>query len=226
MIYGELGRYPLDITIKTRMINYWCRIISGKQSKFSYFMYQKLRHLNSNTKWISKIKQILDEAGRSDIWLSEPANVNCASLISQTLKDQFLQEWSTRLDKSSKGLNYRIFKEHIVLEPYFYKLPTALYLNLAKLRTGNHRFPCERGRWLGIDISERKCILCDLQDIGDEYHYVLICPFFTDVRKKYIQTYYTTNPNILKYKQLLSDNSLPQLQRLAVFARILIHTVQ
>ena len=28
MIYGELGRYPLDISIKLRMINYWFKLVT------------------------------------------------------------------------------------------------------------------------------------------------------------------------------------------------------
>jgi hypothetical protein len=35
MVYGELGRYPIDIDIKVRTISYWARLLSGKQAKFS-----------------------------------------------------------------------------------------------------------------------------------------------------------------------------------------------
>ena len=28
MVYGELGRYPIDIDIKVRMISYWSKLIS------------------------------------------------------------------------------------------------------------------------------------------------------------------------------------------------------
>ena len=37
MLFAELGRYPLDITVKIRMIGFWTRIISGKETKLSYF---------------------------------------------------------------------------------------------------------------------------------------------------------------------------------------------
>ena len=30
MVYGELGRYPLDISIKLRIINYWAKLVTGK----------------------------------------------------------------------------------------------------------------------------------------------------------------------------------------------------
>lgn len=99
-------------------------------------------------------------------------------MIKHILDGQFLQTWSAKLDNSSKGLNYRLFKDTIKLEDYFLKVPPSYYLHFAKLRTGNHRFSCESGRWLGPELNDRKCTLCNLQEVGDVFHYVLICPFF------------------------------------------------
>ena len=36
MLYAELGRYPIEITIKQRMVSFWTRLITGKISKLSY----------------------------------------------------------------------------------------------------------------------------------------------------------------------------------------------
>lgn len=47
MVYGELGRYPLEIDIKVRMISYWCKLIQGKQSKLSTIAY-KLLYVTKN----------------------------------------------------------------------------------------------------------------------------------------------------------------------------------
>lgn len=227
MIYGELGRYPIEIIIKDRMINYWNRLISSKQNKLASLLYQKLRsttHINS--KWILKIQDILEESGRRDIWLNQIPNPNTGTLIKQILKDQYLQSWNTKLEKSSKGLNYRIFKDSINLEQYFLQLPTHLLLSLAKLRTGNHRFPCERGRWQGIELSDRKCTLCNLKEVGDEFHYVLVCPFFKEEREKYIKKYFFLNPNVLKFKELMNCQNVDKLKQLALFVKILVQTVQ
>ena len=112
MLYGELGRLPLDIIIKTRMINFWYRIITGSQNKFTYILYQKLvstEGLNSN--WVSCIKQILQDCGRPDIWETQTPNRSTAALIKQCLVDQFYQKWSQNPDNSSKRRNYSIFKQ-------------------------------------------------------------------------------------------------------------------
>ena len=33
MVYGEFGRYPLEIMIKIRMVKYWCKLLNGKKYK-------------------------------------------------------------------------------------------------------------------------------------------------------------------------------------------------
>ena len=78
-----------------------------------------------------------------------------------------------------------------------------MYLNFAKFRTSNHRFPCEVGRYHNIELSDRKCTLCDKNDVGDEMHYLLICPYFDDDRIKFIPKYCYTRTNIIKFKQIM-----------------------
>ena len=39
MLYTELGRHPLDLQIKQKMMNYWTRLLKGKTSKPSYQLY-------------------------------------------------------------------------------------------------------------------------------------------------------------------------------------------
>ena len=72
MIYGELGRFPLSISIKVRMIKFWCKIVTGKRLKFSSLFYNLLYIYYTNygfeSKWLLCIKQILDDCGLSFIW--------------------------------------------------------------------------------------------------------------------------------------------------------------
>ena len=41
MIYGELGRYSLEIDIKSRIISFWAKLLhlSGKELKLSKIIY-------------------------------------------------------------------------------------------------------------------------------------------------------------------------------------------
>ena len=61
-IYGELGRYPLSITIKQRMICYWTRILKSNQHKLNKVMYDILYNLHCkythSSGWIKCINTI------------------------------------------------------------------------------------------------------------------------------------------------------------------------
>ena len=62
MLHAELGRYPMDITIKTRMIGYWISLVNGGNSKIAktlYNMHFNELHKGRDLKWISFIKNIL-----------------------------------------------------------------------------------------------------------------------------------------------------------------------
>ena len=42
MIYDDCGRFPLGIQVKTRIIKFWAKILTGKNTKISYKMYELL----------------------------------------------------------------------------------------------------------------------------------------------------------------------------------------
>lgn len=188
MVNAELGRLPLQIIIKTRMIVYWNKLIVGKENKLSFKLYQFMLNIPIfQSKWITQIKNILTETGRLDLWYNQHniQGLDIKHIIKQALIDQYYQNWNHALHNSSKGAtNYSIYKTSICFEKYFNLLNKKYFLQLVKFRTGSHYLPVEVGRWENIDISERKCYLCNKNDIGDEMHYLLICPFFCTRQKK------------------------------------------
>ena len=76
MIYAESGRYPLEITVKCRMMSYWNSLLINSKSKISYRIYQYMLNIpNLNSNWINYIKDILNSRGMTDIWLNQN-NIN------------------------------------------------------------------------------------------------------------------------------------------------------
>ena len=172
MLYGELGRYPLDLNIKLRMINYWSKLLTGKQEKLPALLYKLSFQLYGNdVPWLNSIKNIFDECGMSYVWNRQffIRNTWLYTIIKQNLIDQFKQSWHTTVQESPKALNYRIFKENLEFEHYFSKLDDKNIFTLCKFRTVNHKLPIESGRWQNIARENRKCTICDSGDIGDEY---------------------------------------------------------
>ena len=148
-------------------------------------------------------------------------NLSTSKLIKQTLLDQYLQTWNAQLQDSSKGRSYSLFKQEIKLENYIFTLNGPLLFAMIRFRTANHKMPIETGRWNQIDLPERKCQLCDKNDLGDEYHYLFICPFFRNERAIFIDRHFRTDPNILKYKELLQIKDNEKLIKLGKFMRII-----
>ena len=74
MVYGEFDRFPLEIQIKTRMIKFLAKILTGKNTKISYYMYKLLFYLHNeniySSKWISCIQKPLQDVGLKYKWIS------------------------------------------------------------------------------------------------------------------------------------------------------------
>ena len=205
------------------MVNFWSSILNGKQSKLSFQTYMYMYKSHHNYKWPNYIQSILSDCGMNFIWLQQFRSVpkNIAKKVKNRLLDQNLQAWTAELQSSSKGMHFALFKDNLGCESYITKLNGASLLNMFKFRTCNHRFPVETGRWENIALENRKCELCPKNDIGDNFHYLLTCPFFEPQRKKLINSYFYARPNVVKYKELLNITSEPKLKKLSSFMKIL-----
>ncbi len=217
MVYGELGRYPISITIKVRMVVFWYKLITGKKAKLSSRMYQILHNLFIQNKyassWLVFVKSILDECGH--IWYSyQTLSLNCKlewlkRAVRRTLVDQFIQQWTEEMRRSSKCDVYREFKTELKFESYLTNLPKVSARYLCKYRTCNHRLPIETGRYLKLERNRRICNLCHNGDLGDEYHYLFVCKDqdLMHQRKQLLPKFYWKNPSMFKYITLMGEIS-------------------
>ena len=191
MIYGETGRFPLYINVFTRMTTYWSKMFTCTEDKIVNivykYMYNQLSNDGIKCQWIECIQKILNNCGLSFIWNGQGV-VNAkwlSAIVNQNLKDQFIQKWSNDINSSSKGQIYRIFKTNFGFESYIKNLHPKQRKLLMKMRTSNHHLPVETGRWCGTPLNERVCLLCNNGKIGDEYHYILECTAFSEIRKNF-----------------------------------------
>jgi hypothetical protein len=234
-VYGELGREPLDLSAHTRMICFWSRIITAKQSKLTKILYNVVFKLDRDVSctftstWINCVKDILIKCDLESVWENQItfdiSRINwLKSTVNVKLKELFHEKWSFDVYNSSKCLNYRIFKENFIFENYLIQLPANLRQYLTKLRCASHKLPIEKGRFLNITRDERICNLCLLDEIGDEFHYLFKCTHFNNHRMKYIENQFSINPNSVKYNQLMSSSNRHQLIKLAIFCKIILST--
>ena len=125
------------------------------------------------------------------------------------------------MEQSSKCSLYRNLKNNLEVEKYLTVLVDPLKSNLVRFRTSNHRLPIELGRYNEIVRKDRLCTLCQSNDIGDEYHYLFICPFFKSSRDKYIPNKCIRNPSVLKFCEIMNGKNTSLLSRIAKFAGLI-----
>jgi hypothetical protein len=93
--------------------------------------------------------------------------------------------------------SYLSFKSHFIIEPYLLRLKPIHIMFITKLRLSNIKFPIDTGRWRNIPRANRLCSKCTIRMIGDEFHYLFICPCkeIVEIQNKFIPNYYINNPN-------------------------------
>ena len=223
MVYAELGRFPISILIKLRMINFWNRIVKGKESKISHILYRILLNLDRTDRyksaWLSYIRNIFESCGLGYVWLSQGDDQfdGISTRVKSILHDQYLQEWRAKINNEEDFVNYRIFKDTINLEGYLEKLPENLAHVLFDFRTGYSKLPVNDKNNLALPRNERMCKKCNANQIGDEFHFLFECNKLVRLRNEFIPRYYRTRPNTIKFHELFNVTQKRILLKLSCF---------
>jgi len=144
---------------------------------------------SSSLQWANSIKQNLDCAGFSYVWLN-PDNVDpqqlCAEL-KERLTDQYLQHWQSELrDPTGKLRSYKLIKEGFKRGSYL-ELPPYMRVPVARLRTSTHPLRIETGQYnlpVPIPAEERYCWFCQNGSVEDEFHFLLDCNLYSTLEEK------------------------------------------
>ena len=83
----------------------------------------------------------------------------------------------------------------------------------------------EIGSYSKIPRNERICKLCNVNQLGDEYHYVIECKYFALERRRYIKTYYISRPSSYKFAELFNVSG-EELVNLCIFISHILETMK
>ena len=226
MAYGETGLAHVENKIYVQMITYWHRIRTADESKLAKRVFQLMKylfdtHLFQST-WCIKINSILNNTGLSYLWNYDGVNqTQLKASVKIRINDIFIQNWLSEINRNNICTNYRIYKNQFQLEPYLSILDKDLQIIMSRYRTGAHNLPITDRRYNGIGL-QHICPLC-FHDVGDEFHYLFVCPALHQYRKIYLERYFYHRPNAIKYQELFSSNYKIQLVKLTKFIKIIIY---
>ena len=196
------------------LYKYWFKLLKMNDSDIPKIIYQMLkRDADNNTtyggdNWAWQIKSILESNGLSFLWLNQNC-LDCSfNLIKQRILDVYKQTWYSEINNSSRLVSYCRFKHSFEQEKYLNVITEQKFrIALCKFRSSAHNLAIERGRHSNVQKEDRKCIFCNSGAIENEYHFLLVCSKFDDLRKKYFSKFYCHWPTLNKFDMLMSCDS-------------------
>ncbi|XP_025099686.1 uncharacterized protein LOC112567141 isoform X3 [Pomacea canaliculata] len=224
MVLGELGTFPVSIFAKCRLLCFWYRLYMEHNSgtpKLSVLLFHLCNSLADSPlckpSWVSYVRSLLDSLGFSTFWKfgCSFSPCNFKNIVMQRLKDQFIQKWKQEIYTNEICTAYRMFKEYFIFENYLIDLPPALRSNLIKFRLSCHKLPIQQLRYSGIPRYLRTCPLCNLDEVGDEFHYLFVCThhFLVASRRTLLPVCFVYHPSEFGFQQLMSvGSSMPKEQ--------------
>ena len=187
-LYGELERVPLSEIRKIHIFRYWLKLLKTNDN-CPY----------NNQNWASQIKSMLKNLGLADLWVNQQFYNISLLEIKQRILDQYYQSWYSNISNSQILASYSRSKHSFSLEPYLNNITNRKFkIALSKFRLSSHRLEIERGRYRNTCIpkTDRLCRFCSMNTIENEYHFLLICPLYTDLRRSYLKPYYCHWPTL------------------------------
>jgi hypothetical protein len=223
-VYGDLGRMPLKQQRIIQVLKFWLKIIkcdNVKLIKQTYnLMLEDIERNNEITNWATSVRTILENLGLNYAWIfQEIGNENIfIAEIKRRLEDNFIQTWMSEVEASPRADTYKLFAT-FGFSKYIEQININKYrAALTRFRLSSHRLYIETGRWHKphpIPRNERKCILCNT--LEDEFHFLLECELYKDLRIRYIKQYFRKRPNIPKFVELLSSDQKQINTNLAIY---------
>lgn len=198
-ILCELGELPPTVMLQYNVIKFWCKLLTGSNTKLSYKMYECVRELAERDDvepfncihWAKEVKQILGMCGMMELWHNTDfVRYNTGEFLSQLFErlcDISRQNVLADLNTSTLYSLYNSFKSNYCMDSYLIKIINGKYRTaLSKFRLRSYNLNVVKGHYSNIPMFERLCECCNLNQVEDEYHILYQCPFYLDLRVLYL----------------------------------------
>ena len=210
-VLGDCNRFPLHIETVKPAVKYWLRILKMGPERYVKKCYAMLvnddKHGRKN--WVSELRGILFENGFGYVWNNQGVlnEKSFLTIFERRLKDVYIQNWYETLSNSSKLESCRQYKLSYTPARFLDVLKIRKFrYYFSSFRCSSHDLEIERGRYTNIDRSNRLCKLCG-ESVEDEYHFLLVCHIYEQIRNECLPYKYTHHPNRNKFNILMSSNS-------------------
>ncbi len=225
-VLAETGRLPMYVKYFKRCVNYWLKVIEMSENRYPNACYKMLYQLDlhGRTTWASSVRLLLTKYGFHDVWVQQGVGNKIAFFreFSHRVKMTYIEEWEYDVSQSSKLSLFRSLKSNCTdQESYLLNVNLWKYRSgIAKLRCSAHTLRIEKGRHVNELVADRVCKLCTKNDnfiLEDEYHFILCCPAFVDLRITYLPELAVAQPSYNAFIELLKDDDATNQRNMAQY---------
>ena len=202
-ILADIWRFPLFVRQQVSALKFLNRLRSNTCPSLLQSCYEIQTELYQKGKpcWLTRLCKV-----------TETLNMNHNEFdLNKTIVSVYEQAHAKMLHeindsvRNPKLRTYKIFKKDIRIEPYLYHdFPKSIYCNIARFRLSSHNLNIELGRHKRpfVPAEERTCEKCNLNQVEDEFHCLMICEQFNAIRNnlfdivcKCIDNFFVLNPS-------------------------------
>ena len=194
VVRGELGWERQKARRDEMRLRYWGKLVRMNNERIAKALYTTSRHrleLEEKDKapltetWCNYTRDLLRELHLEEEWKTE--KVGTLEEWNKVIRDRIhIREeikWRTQCLMRPKLRTYCKLKKDLKLEPYLEVYHRGGIPELVKIRGGTNRLKIEQGRYLKQSVELRVCGCCSTKSVEDEYHFMLDCPMYEDLRE-------------------------------------------
>jgi hypothetical protein len=189
-VLAELGRLPMYNDVLLAVVKYYTRLESLSNSSLLHKVFMASKSLDNRTCNIMRFveKQLNCFTENIDFKTKSVANLYISNM-KQSLRIYFENCFFSFMqsDENRKLSTYKHIKRNYCIEPYLSCIEDPyIRKEVTCFRISAHSLRIEIGRYKNIDRDKRTCLICNSDEIEDEFHFMMACPEYRDLRIKYL----------------------------------------
>ncbi len=192
-VRSEFGRLPLRFYALSQILKFYYRLKIGCKNVLLVKVFNALSDATVNP-----FSQILTTLVECNMKLYVPQiRQNIKAHVKKSLEsldDPLYEQWDADIYNNRKLTTYSTIKESHDLEGYIININDRfLRKYLSMLRLSCHPLKIETGRYRKIPQELRLCDFCNLNEVESEYHMIMRCSLYNNLRDNFFSMYSNFN---------------------------------
>ena len=195
-IYWELGLFPIGYDFKLRAMEYLFHLMFQQSSQLLNDALQLSISLAENdlNSWFHQIIAYISSLGLHCSYTHIPPIQEIVHRISDIFTQNLLYRIDNQSGATASGGNKLRFYSSIThqvhqMAGYLLSIKNfSIRRSFTGFRISNHNLMIEKGRHHSppLAVNDRVCPLCDMGEVEDEVHFLLVCYHFASLRQQFL----------------------------------------